>query len=160
VTAFTTGAFDLRFTIDANILVYSADPRHPVKRASATAIMEAAVGRDCRVTLQALAEFFATTTRKRLLPPAAAQRAIADWLTLFPQAIPVHSAALLSAAVAAGPSGFSFWDALLVTTAAHAGCLAVISEDMAPGATLAGTRIVRAFDAAGAVSAEARALLG
>jgi predicted nucleic acid-binding protein len=110
------------------------------------------------MTLQALAEFFAATTRKRLLPPAAAQRAIAEWLTLFPQAIPVHSAALLSAAAA--PAVFSFWDALLVTTAAHAGCLAVISEDMAPGSMLAGARIVPAFDLAGAVSAEARGLIG
>jgi predicted nucleic acid-binding protein len=161
VTACTpTGARDLPFTIDTNILVYTIDHAAGAKQASAISILRQAASQDCRLTLQALAEFNSAATRKRMLAPDQAHDLITNWLTLFPQPIPLSPAALLAASSRTAGSGFSFWDALLVTTAAHAGCLAVISEDMAPGATLAGARIVRAFDAAGAVSADARAVIG
>ncbi len=160
MTASTIGTCDLPFTIDTNILIYTVDPGAKAKQASSISILRQAAGQDCRLTLQALTEFYRATTRKRMLVPVQAHDLIARWVTLFPQPIPLSPAALLAASSPAAPSGFSFWDALLVTTAAHAGCLAVISEDMAPGAMLAGARIVRAFDPTGAVSAEASSVLG
>jgi predicted nucleic acid-binding protein len=54
---------------------------------------------------------------------------------------------------------FSFWDALLLASAGEAGCEAVISEDMRPGAMFGGVRIIPAFDKAGGISPEADALL-
>lgn len=53
---------------------------------------------------------------------------------------------------------FSFWDAMLLAAAEAAGCTAIISVDMAPGATLGRIRVVPAF-AGDAVSPEALALL-
>ncbi len=51
-----------------------------------------------------------------------------------------------------------YWDALLLATAAEAGCAAAIPDDMADGAALGTIRVVPAF-AGGQVSAAARALL-
>ncbi len=51
-----------------------------------------------------------------------------------------------------------YWDALLVATAAEAGCAAILTEDMADGATLFGVRIVNPF-AGDPLSAQAGALL-
>ena len=53
---------------------------------------------------------------------------------------------------------FSYWDALLLATAAGAGCTSAISGDMAGDVTLGSIRVVEAF-AGGGVSAAARALL-
>ena len=39
----------------------------------------------------------------------------------------------------------SYWDALLITTAAEAGCSAILTEDMADGTTLSGVRIINPF---------------
>ena len=53
---------------------------------------------------------------------------------------------------------FSYWDALLLATAAEAGCNTAISGDLAGDVTLGSIRVVKAF-AGGGVSAAARALL-
>ena len=53
---------------------------------------------------------------------------------------------------------FSYRDALLLATAAGAGCTSAISEDMAGDVTLGSIRVAKAF-AGGGVSAAARALL-
>ena len=60
---------------------------------------------------------------------------------------------------AAAEGRFSYWDALLLATAAEAGCAAAISEDMAEGAALGSIRVVTAFAADGGVNPAARALL-
>jgi predicted nucleic acid-binding protein len=39
----------------------------------------------------------------------------------------------------------SYWDALLVATAAEGGCTAILTEDLADGAVLDGARIVNPF---------------
>jgi predicted nucleic acid-binding protein len=47
---------------------------------------------------------------------------------------------------------FQFHDAVLLATAETAGCTAVISEDMHPGARLGRIQVVPAFDAAGGIT--------
>ncbi|MBA2322243.1 MAG: hypothetical protein H0V89_13945 [Deltaproteobacteria bacterium] len=39
----------------------------------------------------------------------------------------------------------SFWDALIVKAAAHAGCAVLYSEDLPAGRTIAGVRVVDPF---------------
>ena len=46
----------------------------------------------------------------------------------------------------------SYWDALLVATAAEAGCTAILTEDLADGGVLLGMRILNPF--AGDANAE------
>ena len=144
-------------TFDSNILVYAAQAGDPRQDA---ALETAATGRRgrCVLTLQALGEFFFAATRKRLAtrPDAAAQ--VRRWLTVFPSPAAASPTAVVAAMDAVAEGRFSYWDALLLATAAEAGCAAAISENMADGAALGSIRVVPAFAGHG-VSPAARALL-
>ncbi len=146
-----------RPTIDANILVYSIETGDR-RQEAAIAIIAGAARAGGLITLQALGEFFFATTRKRKLEPEAAMRQVALWSTAFGAPLPHSPAALTEAMAAAATGRFSFWDAMLLATAAQSGCTALISEDMAPGAKLGPVRVIPAFAGAD-VSPEARAVL-
>ncbi len=147
-----------RFTLDTNILVYSVDDDAVLRREIALTVIAQAAVQDCHLTLQALSEFFAVVTRKNLASPAEAAAQVADWLELFPTSAASESA--LRAALATSVAGqLSYWDGLLLATAAEAGCAAILTEDMAEGSLMHGVRIVTPFGPAG-LTAEAERLLG
>ena len=54
----------------------------------------------------------------------------------------------------------SYWDALLVATAAEAGCRLILTEDLADGTTLGGVTIHNPFTAGGRLTRHAQLLLG
>lgn len=147
-----------RFTLDANVLVY-AEERDDRRQAAAALIVERASQAGGVLTLQVLGEFFQVVTRKRKLEPALAARRVAALLAAFPNPRAPTEAALRHALAAAVARRFSYWDALLLATAAEAGCAALISEDMGAGAALAGCRVVTAFAPNGDASPAALALL-
>lgn len=145
------------FTLDANVLVYAVDAGAGLRHAVACAIINHAMERDCRLGLQAVSEFFAVTARKRLMPKSEAADQARDWLAMFP--VFAAGAGAVRTALAAATSGrASYWDALLIASAAEAGCAAVITEDMADGTQLFGLRIVNPFGPDG-LTESARALL-
>jgi predicted nucleic acid-binding protein len=146
-----------RFTLDTKILFYSVDVQAGLRHTLAAAIIEQAVACDCWLTLQAVSEFYFSVTRKRVMPVGAAAAQARDWLDMF---TPVSSSpeAVRTALALAADGRASYWDALLVATAAEAGCTAILAEDLSDGAMLAGVRIVHPFDGPG-LSGAARALL-
>jgi predicted nucleic acid-binding protein len=146
-----------RFTIDTNILVYSVDLRAGRRRDLARTIIDAAAEVDCWLTLQALSEFYAAATRKGLTGRAVAADLALAWFETFPCAS-ASSEAVRQALADAAAGRASYWDALLVATAAEAGCAVLLSEDMADGARIGGVEIVNPF-AGDAISERARALL-
>ena len=73
-----------RFSLDANVLVYAADRTAGERHERALHILDRAVRRDCVLTLQALAEFFYVTTRKRMVARTEAAAQLRDWTTEFP----------------------------------------------------------------------------
>jgi predicted nucleic acid-binding protein len=148
---------DLRFTLDTNILVYALDRQAGDRRAVAGRIIDLAVRRDCCLTLQAVSEFYAIVTRKRLSPPAAPRDQTLDWMDIFPT-VGASEVTVRAALTIAASGQTSYWDALLLLTAAEAGCTAILTEDLADGATLVGMRIINPF-AGAALSAAAEALL-
>jgi len=111
------------------------------------------------LTLQSLSEFYAVVTRKRTMPAADAAAQVADWLSFFPSI--AVSATCIRAALADAVAGrASYWDALLVATAAEAGCRLILTEDLADGTTLGGVAIHNPFAAGSGLTARARSLLG
>jgi len=60
----------------------------------------------------------------------------------------------------AGARRASYWDALLVATAAEAGCGLILTEDLADGGKLGGVEIHNPFDSAGGLTEGTRGLLG
>lgn len=133
-----------RFTLDTNILVYAVDDRAGPRQAKAAEVIERAVRGDCRLTLQAVSEFYAAVTRKGIVPARDAAMIAADWLELF-ACVPASAEAARLALDAAATGRAAYWDALLVASAAEAGCVAVLTEDLGAGATLFGVRIVDPF---------------
>jgi predicted nucleic acid-binding protein len=148
---------DERFTLAANILVYAMDRRSGARQASAARIIDLARQADCWLALQAISEFFAAVTRKRLVAAAAARDQALDWLTMFPTASASATAVRDALALAAARRA-SYWDALLLRTVAETGCTAILTEDLADCATLAGVRVINPF-AGDTLSPDAEALL-
>lgn len=148
-----------RFTLDTNLLVYSVDNTAGVRHQLAREIVDRAVDSECWLTLQALGEFYVAVTRKGMMPPADAAAQAADWLELFPT-IAASAAAVRVALGIVAVGRASYWDAVLVATAAEAGCAVVLTEDMSDGRVLGGLRIHNPFDPSGDLTTTARRLLG
>ena len=147
-----------RFTVDTNILVYSIDRDAGLRHRISRAIVEGAVRRNCWLTLQSVSEFYAAVTRKRRMPPHDAASQANDWLDLFPTLQSTPGAARVALAEAAAGRS-SYWDALLLATAAEGGCHTILTEDMADGSVLGGVRIVNPFGSDDRLSPPAALLL-
>jgi len=145
------------FTLDTNILVYSVDLTAGTRHETARQIMHRAALASCRLTLQAVSEFYAVATRKGMMPPLEAANFASAAIDLF-RAVPASAGAVRAALATAASGRASYWDALLIHTAAEAGCTAILTEDLSDGSALAGVRIINPF-AGGALSAAADALL-
>ena len=134
-----------RFSLDSNILVYTADRdasgnRHEIS----VALVTRAARSDCVLTLQSLNEFFSVTTRKRLLRPEDAGAFVGDWLAVF-QVAPNAAEDLVDAMQVLMGFRVSFRDAMLWATARRAGCSAILSEDFQDGQVLQGVRFINPF---------------
>ena len=153
-----SGAGSPRFTLDANVLVYSVDVDAGPRHLSAVQIVRNAARCDCLLTLQAVSESYAAIIRKGYAPPAEAAATARDWLDAF--RCEAASANAVRAALADSVAGrASYWDALLVATAAEAGCTLLLSEDLADGSTLGGVQIHNPFTPSGQLTARTRGLL-
>jgi predicted nucleic acid-binding protein len=148
-----------RFSLDTNLLVYSVDGKSGTRHRLAIEIVDQAMGRDCRLTLQSLSEFYVAVSRKRIIRAADAAAQVNDWMAAF-SCVAASADAVKSALAMSLAGQASYWDALLIATAAEAGCAVVLTEDMASGAVLAGVEIHNPFDSGGGLTARARRLLG
>ena len=133
-----------RFSLDTNILVYAVDRDAGDRRDLALEIIGQSARGNCVLTLQALAEFFHATTRKRLLSASQARSLIGDWRSVF-TIVMADTNALIDAMDTVSEHGISFWDAMLWATARQAGCSALVSEDLQDGRRLGGIEIINPF---------------
>jgi predicted nucleic acid-binding protein len=148
---------DRLFTLDTNILVYAMDRQAGDRHVLGSRIIDRSLRVDCCLTLQSISEFYAVVTRRRLVSVIGARDQALDWLDMFPTITPTAGA--VRAALTTATSGrASYWDALLVNTAAEAGCTAILTEDLADGTEFAGIRVINPF-AGTSLSAAAEALL-
>jgi predicted nucleic acid-binding protein len=134
----------MRFTFDTNILVYAIDTQAGDRHKIALDLVRRAGGRDCVITLQALAELFRALTGKHRIAPEKAAAIIQSWR----DAMPVFAAdevCLTDAIDAVTAHSWSFWDAMIWATAKRAGCRLLLSEDGQDGRTLGGVTIVNPF---------------
>jgi predicted nucleic acid-binding protein len=133
-----------RFSLDTDVLVYAADHAAGERHERALQVLDRAVRRDCVLTVQALAEFFHVTTRKRMVARTEAAAQLRDWTTEFPT-ISADSGALWTALQFAVDGRFGWWDALLLATAERHGCETVLSENMQDGTRFGGVTILNPF---------------
>ena len=133
-----------RFSLDSNVLVYAVDGSAGLRHARALEILLLAARRDCVLTLQALGELYHVATRKRLATRQEAAAQVRDLLAIFPIAS-ADVEALRTALEEAERGKLSYWDGLLIATAARAGCSHLLSEDMHDGARFGGMTILDPF---------------
>ena len=135
-----------RTFFDTNVLVYLFDADSPDKQVRAReALRERLESGAVVVSTQVLQEFFATVTRKlaRPLPADEAEAALRRLMELA--VVGIDPDQVLAAAVSSRRDRISFWDALILTAAAVAGCEEVLSEDLRHGQSFGRVRIVNPF---------------
>lgn len=132
--------------VDTNILVYAHDDSAGGKRDRARALVEHLwETREGCLSVQVLQEFFVTVTRKIVKPldVETTRGIVADLSRWF-----VHAPAaddVLSAIGVHQRTGISFWDAMIVRSAAEIGCSVVYSEDLNAGQEYSGVRVENPF---------------
>jgi len=136
----------MRTAVDTNILVYAQGGNDPARQRVALDIMDA-LGRDSmHLPVQVLGELFNVLTRKARWPTLAARNAVLDWRSSFTP-IAASEDTLLSALDLACDHQLAIWDAIVVSTAADAGCRLLLSEDMHDGFVWRGLTVVNPFAA-------------
>ncbi len=130
--------------LDTNILVYAFDLSAGSKREISISLIERlSLERAGCASVQVLQEFYVTMTRKLSMPPDDAARQIERfgyWNIHRPGVDDV-----LAACKAHREQSVSFWDAMVVRSAAQLGCRILWSEDLSDGRQLKGVTIRNPF---------------
>jgi len=133
-----------RTFLDTNILIYADDLDGGDKREVARELLRDALtsGRGV-VSTQVLQEFFVIATRKLGIDAEIARRKVA--LVAQMDLVLVRLDLILGAIDLHRLHHLSFWDALVVKSAAAAGCTRLLTEDLQDGQVIDGVRIRNPF---------------
>ncbi len=130
--------------LDTNILVYTLDSRDPAKQRKARKTLREAVDKHSPViSTQVLQEFYVAATVKLKADPLLVKgilHAFRNMETVNNDPEMIEQAIDISIL-----SRLSFWDSLIVAAAEKAGCEMLFSEDLSPGQTYRGIRLVNPF---------------
>ncbi|MEX1119540.1 MAG: PIN domain-containing protein [Terrimicrobiaceae bacterium] len=132
--------------IDTNILLYAICPGRN-ERAKAEKAREVLRRDDLVLSVQVLQEFYVQATRPARNQPlshAEAKALIHLWLRFI--VVELSVPLLQSALRLKDRYQISYWDAAIVAAASQAGCRELLSEDLNPGQTYDGVRVVNPFD--------------
>ena len=135
-----------RAFVDTNVIAYAYDTATEVKRrASLPLIQELWASRNGCISIQVLQELFVTLTRKLARPlevetARRVTRTMSDWTVHAPVVADVDAAIQLHQ-----HHRISFWDAMIVQSAAALGCDTLYSEDLNPGQRYEGVLVVNPF---------------
>lgn len=135
--------------LDSNILIYAHDQSAGARREVARELIERLwEERSGRLSVQVLQEFFVNVTRKLASPLDAGQaREVISDFSYWPVHRPGASDVLGAIAIHRY-TGISFWDAMIVTSAASQHCEVLYSEDLNEGQAYDGVQIVNPFSQA------------
>lgn len=135
-----------RIFLDTNVLVYAQDAGSPAKqRKSRELIAGLASSVDGVISTQVMQEFFVAATRKLGVPPLAA-KGILKTFGVF-DIVQVSPALIQEAIDCCVLNELSFWDALILASAASAGCSTVLSEDLNHGQVILGVTVKNPYTA-------------
>lgn len=135
-----------RTFLDTNVLVYAQDAGSPAKqRKSREIIASLAESVDGVISTQVMQEFYVAATKKLRVAPLAA-KGIIKTFGVF-DVVQVAPALIQEAIDCSILNELSFWDALIVASAASAGCSLVLSEDLNPGQVILGVTVKNPYAA-------------
>jgi predicted nucleic acid-binding protein len=130
--------------VDTNVLIYAHDVDAKAKHNVAKDVLrELWSGRTGVLSMQVLQEFYVNVTRKIASPlPKDAARLVVNTYSIW--CIETTSAEITAAFRIEDESRIGFWDALIVASAAKAGTVRILSEDL-NAQVIAGVRIENPF---------------
>lgn len=135
-----------RTFVDTNVVAYAHDTLSETRRGAALPIVRDLWLSGCGcVSIQVLQELFVTLTRKlaRPLETEPAREVIdvlSHWTVHTPTPVDVDEAIRIH-----GRYDISFWDAMIVRSAAALGCETLLSEDLNAGQRYDGVLVVNPF---------------
>ncbi len=134
----------MRVALDTNILVYAEGVNGEQQKQRARTVLEGFADDEIVIPIQALGELFAVLTRKARWTVPAARNAVLGWHDSY-QSFATTPTVLLDAMELVAGHKVSFWDAIMLAAAAHAGCRLLASEDMHDGFTWRGVTVRNPF---------------
>ena len=134
----------MRVALDTNILVYAEGVTGEVRTAQAIELIDSIPSEVIVIPTQVLGELFNVMVRKSGVSRSDARLAILGWTTSYTVSS-VSEGTFLAAIDLATVHQFTIWDAIIVATAANAGCQVLLSEDMHHGFTWNDVTVVNPF---------------
>ncbi|MGH3088186.1 MAG: PIN domain-containing protein [Rubrobacteraceae bacterium] len=128
------------YLLDTNLLIYTLDPREPVKRPRAGRVVEHLIRRgNAALPAQTLSEFSHVCLRKLQPPlsPETVEREVERLILTFP-VIPLTAQVALEALRGVRVHRMPYYDAQIWAFARLGQVPVVLSEDFNPGATIEG----------------------
>jgi predicted nucleic acid-binding protein len=133
-----------RSFLDTNILIYAHDSGSPEKqKKSREIIAHLADTGDGVVSTQVMQEFYIAATRKLGVEPLIAKGVLKTFAVF--EIVQVSTLLIQEAIDCSILNQLSFWDSLILASAASAGCSVVVSEDLNDKQTILGVRIQNPF---------------
>lgn len=132
--------------VDTNILVYAFDQTAGRKHSIAAKITENSWNdKNGHISLQVIQELYVTITRKIPNPVdiQTARKIVSDLSTWR-----IHNPTVedvLKAIDIQRENQLSFWDSMLIQSAAQLGCRILVSEDLTHGQVIAGVQVLNPF---------------
>jgi predicted nucleic acid-binding protein len=137
----------INVAVDTNVLVYAEESVATEKKAAAIELLEQLPGETTLIPVQALGELYRVLTGKARRTPAKAHNAVLRWGDTFPL-IELSPSIMLAAANLAAEHRFFIWDAVMLASAADAGCRLLLSEDFQEGFFWSGVTVTNPFSPA------------
>ena len=136
-----------KYFLDTNIIVYSFDASQPAKKELALALIGNALQSGLGIiSTQVIQEFLNVATRKFMVPltvedaKAYLKMVLGPLCKVYPDQVLYEASLELQ-----HETGYSFYDALILASALHAGCEILYSEDFRTGQQIRGLKIVNPF---------------
>ena len=134
----------MRVALDTNILAYAEGVNGAARKATALDLLQRLPAGSALLPVQTLGELFQLLVRKVNRTPAQARAAILGWRDAFPL-IETSETVIVGAAELAASHRFSFWDGVVLASAAEGGCRLLLSEDLQEGFTWNSVTVTNPF---------------
>lgn len=134
----------VRILADTNVLIYAIDNRAPQKRAQCRAwLSELAKASSLTISPQVLNEAHNVLRKKFAIPSLKAERLLSPWTNYCHS--PLRLEETLAALAIEQRWQTSWWDALLIASAAASSCTHFLTEDKQSAHVIAGVQIINPF---------------
>jgi predicted nucleic acid-binding protein len=134
----------VRVALDTNVLAYAEGINGAARKANALELIQRLPAGSAMLPVQTLGELFQLLLRKANRTPAQARAAILGWRDAF-ALIETSESVIVSAAELAATHRFSFWDGVVLASAAEGGCRLLLTEDLQEGFTWNSVTVTNPF---------------